>query len=97
MPGRPISTETTIARRINQRARKLGGGGGVTVTWTPERYAGREGVQWQASVALLAPRQRGRYATAWAVSPLDALKLLDRVTADEAKARGVEPAEEVPS
>lgn len=97
MPGRPTSSETTVAKRINRRARSLGGGGHITVTWTPELYGGRPGVQWQASVALFAPRTRGRYFTAWSVSPLDALNLLDRITADEARARGVEPVEEVPS
>jgi hypothetical protein len=95
MAGQPISSESYLAAKIEERARKCGGGGYVALTWSPVRYGGRPGVQWQASVALLAPRRKGRYSTAWSTSPLSALNLLDRVTTDEARALGVEPAEEV--
>lgn len=81
--SRPTSLETTVAAKIVARAKRLGGpGDGVVVGWSPYNHGGRQGVQWQATVALLPPRTRGRYVSAWGTSPYDALTALDRITVD---------------
>lgn len=68
-----------VCKRIAARARKLGGDPeGIALHWSP--YGAP--AHWHATVALLPKRQRGRYVTTRARTPLHALDALDRVTAD---------------
>jgi hypothetical protein len=80
--------ESDVAERIARRAKQLGGDGNrIAVMWEGSSLL----LPWRASVALLPPRQRGRYFDGRGATPLRALIALDRVTADAAAARGQEP------